>query len=230
MIYLLLIVLLLLPTGEKTVIGSDRLQEIVKSYAEKNLNKRYSNVRLEFRSVPPAFHLQGGDCIIEVSSAVGLLQKGYSGIPVEIRRNGKLVQTIVCSVVIRTFEDVFLSAKELTKNEPVRVLSFEKKKIETTFLGDDIVLNFDQCNHCRAKRIIGINSVLRESMIEEIPSVIQNKTVSVIVVANNITIETTGIAKEEGRIGDIVKVQKQGSRQFVYGKVVGDQRVEIVIQ
>jgi flagellar basal body P-ring formation protein FlgA len=227
--FLLLIVWLFFPPVEKTVVGSDQLQETVKAYVESSLAGKFPGINIEFRTIPRDVVFPEGEYSVKVSSSFGVPKKGYSGIPVEIRKEGRLLQTIVCSVIIRTFDNVLTTVRKVDKGEPLTMPVFEKRNMETTFLADDMIGSLKQFTHFRAKRMINKNSVLHRSMIEEIPSVVPNQIVTVVAIGVNVNVEAAGIAKDEGRIGDVIKVKRVGSKEYVSAMVVGEKRVEIIV-
>ncbi len=224
-----LIGLLVVGSGDKTVIESEQFKSVVSSYVEKYLRSNYADVLVEYRSVPKSLNLPHDDYSVQVSPAFGIPQKGFAGIPVEVRRNGKLVKTVVCSVLIRTFDNVYFSTRALERNEVIVPLIVVKKNIETTQMGDDVITEMNYNSQMRTKRIINANSVMKKSMIEEIPSVLHNDVVTLVVISNNVSVETKGIARDDGKIGDEIKVMKTGTKELFTGKVIGKQRVEIVV-
>lgn len=224
----LIIGLMLVGAGEKTVIDGEQFKTVVTAYVEKYLQSNYANVIVEYRAVPKPMTLPHDEYTVEVSPAFGIPQKGFAGIPVEVRRNGKLVKTVVCSVLIRTFDDVYFSARAIDRNEMITPLIFVKKNIETTQLDDDIITEMNYGSRMRTKRMINANSVMKKSMIEDIPCVLRNDVITLVVVSNFVSVETKGVARDDGKIGDEIKVQKNGSKELLTGKVIGKQRVEIV--
>jgi len=52
----------------------------------------------------------------------------------------------------------------------------------------------------------------------------------VVVKTKNLSIAASGTARQEGKIGEEVRIQREGSREFLSAKVVGKQTVEIIVR
>lgn len=228
MIVSLILGLFVANAGEKTMISHEQIKQVVTAYVELHLQDEFSGVEVEYRSVPSPVLPAGGECVVQVSPAYGIPQKGFTGIPVEIRRDGRLIKTIVCSVLIRTFENVYVAAQPIEKHQMITPLIFVKETIETTRMNEEVMKEMDARHEYRTRRMVTANSIMTRSMIEEVPSVRMNEPVVVSVVAGNVYIETGGIAKEDGKIGDEIKIVRNGMKEIFTGKVIGKQKVEIV--
>ena len=65
-------------------------------------------------------------------------------------------------------------------------------------------------------------------MFEPIPVVNQGSTVTLIMKSNNVTVKTKAIVREDGKSGDVVLVQKKGSRERLKARVVDQHTVELM--
>lgn len=230
MTHIFLIVLFLFTGEEKTVLRGDDFQKVIAEFVNEQLKSTHAEMFVEYRSLPKEIQLKKGNYLLCVSTSKALPKKGYAGITVEIRNGKNTERVVLCSVIIRTFDDVLVTTKEIAKHEVIEVSTLIKQRIETTMLNEECAISADQLLGVRATRIIQANSAIKISMIEQIPLVQQKELVTLRVISKNITIETSGIAKDEGRFGDEIKVLRAGSREYVLGKVVGKQIVEIVVR
>lgn len=217
-------------SGEKTTISRSEIQQVIAQFVDRTLDTLSNDIELEYRSLPDSVVIEKSEYSIEVPSSVSIPHKGYSGIPVEVRVNGKLMRTVVCSVVIRRFEDVCVASKDLAKNEVIRPIDIGIQRMETTNLDKEIVTSVIATINTRTKRMIKANTVIKSSMLEEIPAVNYNDNVVVYVRSTNLSIAASGIARQEGKVGDEIRVQRTGSREILSGKVIGKQTVEIIVR
>jgi flagella basal body P-ring formation protein FlgA len=102
--------------------------------------------------------------------------------------------------------------------------------IETTNLSDDIVTNRLAIEGMRTVRIIANNCVLTRSMIESTPLVRHDDRVTLAVRSNNALVTVQAIAKQDGRLGEVITLQKIDAYDQYRGKVVGAHAVEICLQ
>jgi len=216
--------------GEKSTISQNEIQQVITHYVTDYLDTASNEIVIEFRSVPESVIIEKSNYSLSVSSSVNIPSKGYAGIPVQIYTNGKLIRTVICSAMIRRFEDVCVITRDLEKNDVIQPFDIKIQRMETTNFDNDVIISLISAVNTRTKRMIKANTVLKNSMIEEIPAVNYNDKVVVVVKTKNLSIAASGTARQEGKIGEEVRIQREGSREFLSAKVVGKQTVEIIVR
>lgn len=76
-------------------------------------------------------------------------------------------------------------------------------------------------DNLRVKRDVRAGEVLTEAVIEKLPPVFNGQIVKVLSKQNNVTIVVDGIALDDGKLGDKVRVQRQGSNR-VFSAIVNN--------
>ena len=79
----------------------------------------------------------------------------------------------------------------------------------------------------RAKTNIGIGRVIYKSMVEIPPVIKRGQRVLIVAESDTLKVTAPGVAKEDGRIGELIKVQNLLSKKVVIGKVVDAQTVKV---
>jgi len=79
----------------------------------------------------------------------------------------------------------------------------------------------------RARRAIGANQIIYKNMVEIPPVIRRGQRVEIVAESPTLKITAPGKAKEDGHIGEIVKVENLISRKIVVGKVIDETRVEV---
>ena len=77
----------------------------------------------------------------------------------------------------------------------------------------------------RATRFVQTGAALRRADLEPAPEVLRGQQVRVSVVSGSFTIETTGVAREEGRLGAVIGVVRPGEAQPYFAEVTGERAV-----
>ena len=77
----------------------------------------------------------------------------------------------------------------------------------------------------RATRFVQPGAALRRADLEPAPEVLRGQQVRVSVVSGSFTIETTGVAREEGRLGAVIGVVRPGEAQPYFAEVTGERAV-----
>jgi flagella basal body P-ring formation protein FlgA len=79
----------------------------------------------------------------------------------------------------------------------------------------------------RATRFVPSGAPLKRSDLEPAPEVLRGQQVRVNVVSAGFTIETSGIARDEGRLGAVIAVTRPGTAEPYYAEVTGERQVEV---
>jgi len=80
----------------------------------------------------------------------------------------------------------------------------------------------------RARRNLVAGHVLREGDLESVPPVLADQAVSVRISEGPVTVSSTGIAAQDGQVGQRVQIRNPVSNERFHAKVTGSQRVEIL--
>lgn len=79
----------------------------------------------------------------------------------------------------------------------------------------------------RVKRPIGLNNVVKKDYLQDTYGVKKGDTVILIVQNGNLKISTKGVVREDGAVGDIVRVENASSGKIINGRVVELGMVEV---
>ncbi len=79
----------------------------------------------------------------------------------------------------------------------------------------------------RATRFIRAGAALRRSDLEPAPEVLRGQEIRVSIVSDVFNIETTGVARDEGRLGDVIAVSKPGTAERYFAQVTGEREASI---
>lgn len=224
-----LVFIALLLGGDRTVLTPADFRQTIDRYLKENLRTEGVETEYSFRSLPNEISLPKGEYSLRVPQSQPLTKKGHSGIPVEILHAGNVERVVMCSVFIRTFEKVYVALRPFEKNEELDPSFFAVDRIETTNMNDAVTFDMP-VSGLRTKRMMKENTVLQRSFIETVPAVRRDQRVSLLVKANNITIGSSAVAKDDGAIGDEILVQRVGTRETVRAKIIGQSIVEIEVK
>lgn len=225
---LALLFILLTGDGNRTTVAADEVRTVVERYLQSQLPADGSR-EFVFRSLPSDLTVPAGELTVRVAATQPLARKGYVGIPVEVLCNGAVQRTILCSVLIRTFEDVYVVLRSLGKEEMLDASVVAVQRIETTEM-DDAVTAATPLTGLRTKRMLNERSVLRRSALELLPAVRRDQPVSLLVRSGAVTVGAAGIAKQDGAVGEEVLVLRNGAKEAVRGRIVGQQLIEIDVR
>lgn len=151
------------------------------------------------------------------------------GIPfqVKIKVDGQIVNKTTVATYIEVWQDVILAAKPLGNNQPITKSDIKIESMNLTRVPKNAVLSTDQVIGYRANRSIAINSVLRVDQIEMPLVVRRGDLVQALVETKALRVTTNAIAKQDGRVGERIRLINVRSKKALYGQVVDSQTVKV---
>lgn len=156
---------------------------------------------------------------IKVIFPNGVRFVGPTQVTAEIRANGRPAKTIyvVCDVQVQVPAIVVTSPVARHKFVALTDITFEKRSLASLpvrALKDDSVLKLYW-----TRRTISPGTVLTEDMLDIPPVVTRNSPVMITVDNGTIYISASGLAMQDGRPGDIIRVQNVETKRIIMAKV-----------
>ncbi|CUT00380.1 flagellar basal body P-ring formation chaperone FlgA [Candidatus Chrysopegis kryptomonas] len=216
--------------------GSD-VEERSKSEIVKFLSGKFPERKIDFViNLKKKFdaNLFNESCEIKIVKQMSSGFKGYQSFEFKVC-SGDSVKEIIVQAFVRAFENVLIAKKDLKRGEVFdsegklfEFIGFEK--IETTFLRDDYAVGVNSVLGKRLKMPVRKGDVVFMSYFEDLPMVKAGEKVKLIATVGTVKIETTGIAKKDGKLNDVVRVLNPESGKLLYGKVIGKGIVAVEIE
>jgi flagella basal body P-ring formation protein FlgA len=224
-----LILMLLLPAGE-CLVPRSALETAVDGYLRSRVTAGLCETVIEFRSVPDALKASRPEYTIRVTETNHARIAGNLSVPVEVRVAGRTEVQAIVSVRVRTFDSVYVAARQIGRHELLDPSSIRRDRIETTDVKEAIVPSVTDLDGKRAKRIIKAGTILTGTLLQNVPDIRQGAMVTLLVKGKNFSFSTDAMAKQDGMKGDHVFVQRMGSGARVLATVLDANTVEMRIQ
>lgn len=182
-------------------------------WGEKQLNIRSIYCKQDLR-LPP------GRISLNVSAPKHTDWMGSVPFLVHVAVNGQAVKKISVPANIEVWSEVVVSAKPLGRNQPVNRSDIRTERMNLARVPADAVLNAEQVLGRRTNRAIAANSIIRSDQVEMPPVVRRGDVIQLLAESGNLKISTRGIAKEDGRPGERVRISNLRSHKIVYGQII----------
>ncbi|MBP7651823.1 flagellar basal body P-ring formation protein FlgA [Candidatus Dependentiae bacterium] len=178
------------------------------------------DISIEFAEISYNKYLPLGEVKFEISFSKTEDFKNsviaYIGIIVD----GKLYDKIYVRSKVRVWDNVLKTNKSLKWPYKISASDVYEEKMEITGIRGTIIKSFDELNNKLVKKILLPNEILIEESFVDEPLIKRGSEVKIISKTGNITVSTSGIAKENGYRNQTLRVENIASNKIVRGKVI----------
>ena len=141
--------------------------------------------------------------------------------------DGEPVRRIWVNATISVMGDVITVIRPLGKHQHIELADLSVQRRELADLSSDTVRRIEDALGNRTTRMIYPNTVLQSSMIASPPLVKRGDIVKIVANAGPMTITATGMVKQQGCKGEMVRVVNTDSNRIITARVIGPGAVEV---
>jgi flagella basal body P-ring formation protein FlgA len=141
--------------------------------------------------------------------------------------DGDLVRKLWVNATISVMADVVTVVQPLGKHQHIQLEDLSIQRRDLSDLTADTVKRLEDALGCRTTRMIYPNTVLRSGMVALPPLVKRGDLVKIVANAGPMTITATGLVKQQGRKGDMVRVMNTDSKRVISARVTGPGAVTV---
>jgi len=135
-------------------------------------------------------------------------------VPVNVKDSeGKNIRANI-SVRVKIYEDVYVSIKNINKRDQLLPNNFQLVEKEVTSIRGEIINSLGQIIGSRSNRFIGKGDILTKEFLEKMPVIYSGDKVSAMSIVGNVKISFGAFAKQEGSIGDIIRIRTTENEIF----------------
>jgi flagella basal body P-ring formation protein FlgA len=144
-----------------------------------------------------------------------------------IDKNGKNIRTNL-SFRVKIYDDVYVAMKNIEKRDQLLPTDFQLVEKEITSVRGKIINSIGAIIGARASRFIGKGDILINEATENLPAIYAGNKVNAASIIGNVQISFSAIAKQEGSIGDIIRIKT--NTNDVYKAEIIDSKNVLVIE
>lgn len=146
---------------------------------------------------------------------------------VHILVDGRDTAKVHTPATIEVWSDVVLTVKPLGRYQPIEAEDILVKKMNLARVPANVVVRADQVLGLRARHNIAANCVLRSDQIESPPVVRRGDVVQMVAESDVLKVAVKGMAKENGAVGERIRVMNLRSRKIIHAEVLDEQTVQV---
>ncbi len=141
--------------------------------------------------------------------------------------NGKEERAFFVTARVDIQGEAIFAARELNRDDVIGPEDIEIREVSLSRLPSNVIRNPEEVMGMMVAARVRQGEPLRTTALEAPELIKRGDLVQIVVETRGMRVESRGIAKENGRMRDVIKVMNMGSNKIVYGQVtaVGEVRV-----
>lgn len=143
-------------------------------------------------------------------------------------RQSRVVRRIPVWLAVSAYRPVVTTQRALRPGVKVGTPDLVMREMDVTLLDAEVLGSADGLTGLRARRYLPANTALRRTDLEVAPPVVREQDVVVRVAVGRVSIETRGVAQQDGRTGELIKIRNPANAEVYMAQVAGAGTVEIV--
>jgi len=187
----------------------------------------YSKIVWEVTSLPIGFKSVDDSRLILDKDGDIKIKGEYLYLPVQVKRNDGRFSNSVVTLKVKLYKNVFTAIKTIQKGEVVKIEDVTITESDVTGLRSESISDFGENKTYRAKFTIKEGTIIEANVVEELPVILIGTVVKAVKETGMIKISFDAKAKDDGKIGDVIRVQRDDGKIFK-AKIENKEIVKII--
>lgn len=152
---------------------------------------------------------------------------GSFSVPIIFRLNGEIVSRTWVMAKTRLVIPVVVARYPIRRGEIITEEKLRIIKKDISAIPKGMFVKKEEVIGKRAKTNISVGRIIYKTMVEVPPVIKRGQRVRIVAESDTLKVTAPGVAKQDGRVGDVIKVQNLISKKIVSGIVVDSQTVKV---
>ena len=194
--------------------------EIIRLVKEE-LSQKEANVDLRYESDFRAKYIQENIETLRDISLLKLNPKNHTfKVKVTLNKKDQGKSSYEINGRYASFLEIPISKRVIRHGDIVKSEDITKIRTKTSNISSNIILSEEQLVGMEAKNVISSGRYFKRSDIRKSPVIFAKNIVTMKYISGHLSVKTTGIALEEGSVGDTIKVKNEKSGNEIYAKII----------
>lgn len=146
--------------------------------------------------------------------------KGKMTFGITVQVEGEALSTFNVGATVSDWADVPVASRSLRRGEIIQTSDLQMARANLEALGDDVELSSDSLVGKELKNAISAGDTFKSFSLKVPPVVVASSKVSVIYESGALRAVATGVALEDGILGQVIKIQNDSSKKVIMARVV----------
>lgn len=212
--------------GKATKFEATELIDHAKAYLQTLLPAGSRTYEIEVQREPRELVVVGDEVSIRPRLLGTAPRLGTNTVALDAIVNDKVVATSSVALVVKAVANVLIASSAIRQGEVLSEANTTWQPRDITKLQNVIEAPNNVIGRI-ARRSIAAGSAITTADVADPPVVLSGETVTLTVICGAVTIRTSAEAKQDGKVGDVIRVKPLPSDQDVRAKVTGPGTVEM---
>ncbi|MBN1275864.1 MAG: flagellar basal body P-ring formation protein FlgA [Deltaproteobacteria bacterium] len=208
-------------------VSRTRINDIVLEYIYKNNPWEKNRLTVKSVDVKNSVILPKGKTSCRVIVPKGKNFLGTLPLTLVFEVNGEQQRSIYITADLEVLTEVVIASRPLKRRTVITEDDVRIQEMDLAVLSANTVLKSEDVLGKRTKREISPNMVFRTDLIEVPPVIKKGDTVMIIAESDSIKISMIGAARDEGCIGERIRVENIDSKKFIYAEILDPKTVKV---
>ena len=214
-------------TRRASALPAARIQRAVETAIRNRMPWKNEDVTISDITFDDTIHLPTGTLTYRIVPKRNEDFLGRTILALHLFVDGEPVRRLWVNATVSVTSDVVTVIRPLGKNQPIKPADLSVERRDLAALPSDTISRIEDAMGNRTTRMIYPNTVLQTSMISSPPLVKRGDMVKIVANAGAMTITATGMVKQQGCIGETVRVVNTDSKRIITARVTGPGAVEV---
>lgn len=214
-------------TRLSTALPTRQIQRVVDTAIRRRMPWKNENVSISGISFDETVNLPTGKLTYRVVPKRHEDYLGNTTLALHLFVDGEPVRKLWVNATISVMADVVTVIRPLGKHQHIQREDLSIQRLDMADLGSDTVGRIEDALGNRTTRMIYPNTVLQSSMMATPPLVRRGDVVKIVADAGPMTVTATGVVKQQGRKGEMVRVMNTDSKRVIIARVTGPGAVKV---
>jgi flagella basal body P-ring formation protein FlgA len=214
-------------TRRASALPAARIQRAVETAIRNRMPWKNEDVTISDITFDDTIHLPTGTLTYRIVPKRSEDFLGRTILALHLFVDGEPVRRLWVNATVSVTSDVVTVIRPLGKNQPIKPADLSVERRDLAALPSDTISRIEDAMGNRTTRMIYPNTVLQRSMISSPPLVKRGDMVKIVANAGAMTITATGMVKQQGCIGETVRVVNTDSKRIITARVTGPGAVEV---
>ncbi|MGK9477078.1 flagellar basal body P-ring formation chaperone FlgA [Melioribacter sp. OK-6-Me] len=138
----------------------------------------------------------------------------YAFLPVQVYDAYNNISNSFITIEIELYKTVLTANRKIKKGEILNADMFDSSEVEITSIKGTPLFKIDEIAGKRSRTDINEGVVVTEEIIEPVPDIYLDSKVTLHVIKGNVDVSVEATARQEGRIGEIIRVITADNKIF----------------